>query len=304
MIVILHGWSDNAKSFHALAAAIRRIAPGATPANLMLGDYVTMDDDVTFDDLAEAMMLGWTRARLPVAPRSVDLVVHSTGALVARHWMTRWFTPATNPIRRLLMLAPANFGSPLAHKGASFLGRVVKGFKSRRLFHTGKRILSGLELASPFTWALAHRDRFSAEAWFGPGRVLGTVLVGTRGYTGIAAMANTPGSDGTVYVSTANLNPAKLTLDFATAPKQPGFHLVDCNGQVAFCRLPGDNHSTLAGKDGGALNPLWLPLLQSALEVTDGTFEAHRQRLADQRTRAGWKPATPTRKASRTPCSR
>jgi pimeloyl-ACP methyl ester carboxylesterase len=280
VIVILHGWSDEARSFRSLAAAIRAMDLPGPVTNIVLGDYVTMDDDVSFDDLAEAMTVAWSRRGLPTAARSVDLVVHSTGALVARHWMTRNFTPESNPIRRFVMLAPANFGSPLAHKGTSFLGRVVKGFKSKRLFHTGKRILSGLEMASPFTWNLAIADRFSPTPWYGRNRVLATSLVGTRGYTGIAAMANEEGSDGTVLVSTANLNPARLALDFATDPQNPRFQLHECVGRTAFCRLPGDNHSTVAFKDDGPKNAGATALLRKALQVTDDGFEAHCDELA------------------------
>ncbi len=71
----------------------------------------------------------------------MDLVVHSTGALVARHWLTSQYQADQHPVRRLVMLAPANFGSHLAHKGRSFPGRVVKGFSSQRRFHTGTRLL-------------------------------------------------------------------------------------------------------------------------------------------------------------------
>ena len=165
MIVLLHGWSDHSDSFKPLAAQLGKLGlQDIVP--IYLGDYVSMDDDVGFEDITQAMQLAWRNAGLPLSPRSVDVVVHSTGALVVRHWMTSCFTPASNPVRRLLMLAPANFGSHLAHKGVSFLGRIVKGFKSERLFHTGARILRGLELASPFTWELARRDRLQdGNAW-------------------------------------------------------------------------------------------------------------------------------------------
>ncbi|MCB1633100.1 MAG: hypothetical protein KDI51_00850 [Xanthomonadales bacterium] len=283
MIVILHGWSDRSASFKRLAALISTLGLPGPVAPIMLGDYVSMDDDVHFDDIADAMQRAWLDGGLPTAPRSVDLVVHSTGALVARYWMTRHFTPDTNPIRRLLMLAPANFGSHLAHKGTSFLGRVVKGFKSKRLFHTGANILAGLELASPFSWELAMLDRFDAQRrWYGPGRVLATVLVGTAGYSGISAAANADGSDGTVLVSTAQLNPAMLELDFVTDPQKPRPLLSTSNGETAFCRLPKDNHSTAAAKDGGPRNPLARELIKAALSVTDAGFTDHCTNLALQ----------------------
>ncbi|MGV8364783.1 alpha/beta hydrolase, partial [Pseudomonas aeruginosa] len=105
------------------------------------------------------------------APRTVDVVVHSTGALVLRDWLTRHFDPASAPVKRFLMLAPANFGSPLAHKGRSFIGRVLKGW-NRFVGQTGTQVLKGLELGSPYSWQLAERDLFGAEAWYGAGRLL------------------------------------------------------------------------------------------------------------------------------------
>ncbi|SDS43453.1 Alpha/beta hydrolase family protein [Halopseudomonas litoralis] len=177
MLVIVHGWSDTHRSFTRLGKYLA--AEGIIPdvRHVRLGDYVSLDDDITFDDLIHALNRAWKSEQLPTDPRSVDVIVHSTGALVVRYWMTTFFTPSTNPLKRLLMLAPANFGSPLAHKGRSFVGRVVKGFKSDRRFHTGTHILKGLELDSPFSWQLALRDRFADEPWYGPGRVLCTVLV-------------------------------------------------------------------------------------------------------------------------------
>lgn len=280
MIVLLHGWSDDSDSFKPLMRqlgklGLRDIVP------VYLGDYVSMDDDVTYEDIVQAMQRAWRSARLPTAPRSVDVIVHSTGALVIRHWMTSYFQPETNPVRRLLMLAPANFGSHLAHKGVSFLGRIVKGFRSQRLFHTGEKILRGLELASPFTWNLARRDRFDdAQRWYGPGRVLATVLVGTAGYGGISAAANTNGSDGTVLVSTAHLDPMFAQFDFATDPAHPRLTMLEPNGHTAFCRMPGENHSTLACKDDGPRNPETLDLVKRALSVDDAGFDAHCQALA------------------------
>ncbi|WVM93258.1 hypothetical protein ULG90_04305 [Halopseudomonas pachastrellae] len=83
----------------------------------------------------------------------------------------------------------------------------VKGWKGTRLFETGAQILKGLELASSYSWELAEQDLFNADAPLGDGSLLCTVLVGNSGYSGIAAVANKPGTDGTVRVSTANLRP-------------------------------------------------------------------------------------------------
>ncbi|MFA7053932.1 MAG: hypothetical protein WC328_13045 [Kiritimatiellia bacterium] len=179
---------------------------GTQIEEIHLGDYISLNDHVTFNDLTEAMEKAWTERKLPREPRSVDAVVHSTGGLVIRDWLVKYCKPETAPIKRLLMLAPANFGSPLAHTGRSVIGRAVKGWGGSKLFETGTQILKGLELASPYSWNLAERDLFGEEkAFYGPGRILCTVLVGNTGYSGISATANKPGSDGTVRVSTAGV---------------------------------------------------------------------------------------------------
>lgn len=274
MLVIIHGWSDTSRSFTKLADYIKGLPGRGDVHQLFLADYVSMDDEVTFDDVREAMERAWHDKSLPTNPRSVDVVVHSTGALVVRYWMTRFYTAETNPVRRFLMLAPANFGSPLAHKGHSFMGRVVKGFSAPKRFQTGTCILKGLELASPFSFKLAKIDRFGDGTWYGPNRILGTVIVGTDGYSGISAAANEVGSDGTVRVSTANLNPIKLEMDFATDPQHPTFQLVEPKGRTAFFRVSGLNHSTAAlkGRDVSASEEL-RKIIADALAVDDNGFE-------------------------------
>ncbi len=271
-LVIIHGWSDSSASFRPLADRLRDRL-GAETRVLRLADYKSMDDEITFDDLVAALDRAWSTAGLPRGKGSVDAVVHSTGGLVIRDWLERRFGPASAPVRRLVMLAPANFGSPLAHKGYSFLGRVVKGFTSDKMFQTGERLLKGLELASPYSWDLAMRDRFGTKDFYRKGRILCTVLVGNRGYSGISAAANEEGSDGTVRVSTANLNGAMLDADFAVDPGHPTFTLRDSVGRAAFAVLEGENHSTIAGKDEGFRNGATFDLIARGLSLTDAAFD-------------------------------
>ena len=50
---------------------------------------------------------------------SFDMIVHSTGGLVARAWLTTHYRGRAQdcPLKRLVMLAPANYGSKLAATG-------------------------------------------------------------------------------------------------------------------------------------------------------------------------------------------
>src|SRR5258708_6850369 len=218
-VVILHGWSDNSASFVNLEKAIQARL-GAQVTFISLADYLTLDDTVLYDDLVSAMDRAWTARQLPRTAGSVDVMVHSTGALVYRDWSHRHFVAGANPAKHLVMLAPANFGSPIAHKGAAFIGRVVKGWNATKWLNVGQILLQGLELGSPYTWNLAFKDLLTSQNFYGPGRVLCTVLVGNTGYQGISAAANENGSDGTVRVSTANLNCAYLKIAF-TNPNGP-----------------------------------------------------------------------------------
>ncbi len=270
-IVIVHGWSDEGKSFTKLAKQITTWF-GAPPIEIKIADWISLQDDVTYSDLAVAMERAWIASGLSKKAHSVDIVTHSTGALVVREWMTRYYTSDTTPIQRFVMLAPANFGSPLAHKGRSFIGRVLKGW-NRFVGQTGTQILKGLELGSPYTMELAKRDLFGSSTWYGSGKVLATVLVGNVGYDGVEAIANEDGSDGTVRISTANLNASRLTLALDQhSQAKPGWKLERANGVIAFGIVDQENHSTVALKDKGPKNPNTLTLIQAALNVTDADF--------------------------------
>src|SRR6056297_4145695 len=91
MIVILHGWSDEAASFRRLAGHLAEVLVGMEVEEIVLGEYLSMDDTVRFSDLVAAMERAWEERGLPRAPQSVDLLAHSTGALVARDWMASGF---------------------------------------------------------------------------------------------------------------------------------------------------------------------------------------------------------------------
>ena len=270
-IVIIHGWSDHASSFQPLQNAVANTM--AVPVTtISLAEWLSMDDLVTYDDLVTRMDGIWTSYGLPRTPGSVDVIVHSTGGLLIRDWMSRYFpTPGTSPVKHLVMLAPANFGSPIAQKGASFIGRIVKGWSSASMFQVGALLLKGLEVASPYSWELALRDLFVAAPYFGPGGTLATVLVGNAGYTGIASAANEPGSDGTVRVSTANLNAARATFDLRD-PANPIFTgPQNINGQTAFRIMDGFNHGTIHDPTQTGL----IPAIVAGLQIDDAGFSAY-----------------------------
>src|SRR5690606_18161649 len=132
-------------------------------------------------------------------------------------------------LQRLVMLAPANFGSPLAHVGQSMLGRIVKGW--RNWFSTGKRMLEYLELASPYQRQLVCRDLLvdpaDSDTWTPykkKGGVWPFVLTGSHPYTdSVRKVLNENGGDGTVRAASANMNVYGYTLDFTRDVEIPEY---------------------------------------------------------------------------------
>ena len=270
-LVCLHGWSGAAQHMHPLAHALQ-LKLGQQVSTLDLGQYSSLDDALTFDDLATAMMQAWQSHGLPLQPKSVDVVVYSMGALVLRHWLRRYFTPDTIPIRRCVMLAPANFGSVLAHKGRALLGRLFKGLHADRPFEVGSHLLRGLELGSPWSWDQALQDCFKAPV-FTASHMLTTVLIGSEGNEGLSALVNEPGSDGVVRWAAADLEPVYYQVDFTQHPV-----CVTCQQSgncTAYRVIPGCNHHRILSTEGG-VNPQVLSAIVDGLSVTSDTFSAWR----------------------------
>ena len=226
-VLIVHGWSDTSKSFSPLVNFLRNA--GFNAMGLWLGDYISLDDDVKIEDVAKRMEV-LVREKLASGQLKApfDMIVHSTGGLVARQWISTYYLGDVGkcPVKRLVMLAPANFGSKLASMGQSMLGRVLKGWNN--WFHTGKEMLASLELSSPFQWQLVQRDLLvpdgesDGRAVYSEEGVWPFVLTGTHPYpSALRQIVNEDGADGTVRAAAANLNTRGITIDFAKDENNP-----------------------------------------------------------------------------------
>lgn len=267
-LVCIHGWNEDSSVFSAL---IKSLATEQYDRTHILGmaDFVSLDDTVTFDDLIAAMEHAWHAYGLPKSGKRVDVVTHSTGALVFRAWLNRYYAGRENPISHLLMLAPPNFGSHLAHQGRAFIGRVLKGFGHHRPFEVGANLLKGLELASSFTWDLAIEDCFSNNAPFNSENILTTILIGATGYEGLAAAANEPGTDGTVPIACANLNPAMISIKQNIAGSLD-YEVKKSNNEIAFGVIANVNHRSILGDADGFIYDIKLCI--NALAIRSHEF--------------------------------
>ncbi|MEO8908783.1 MAG: hypothetical protein ABI408_00955 [Gemmatimonadaceae bacterium] len=269
-IVLIHGYSDDSSSFKTWQGILE--ARGYDVAMIHACTYRSLTNEVTIKDVAE----GFDRALRIVAGLSddepFDAIVHSTGMLVIRAWLTA-YDGRRERLKHLVGLAPATFGSPLAHKGRSWLGAMFKGNRSLGpdFLEAGDRILDGLELASRFTWDLAHLDLLGDETFYGPTRRTPYVFIfcGNQSYGGLRQLVNEPGSDGTVRWAACPLNTRKIILDLTRDPAREGsekrIEIADWkNTDIPLIPVEGKNHGTILSDPGDAL----ADLVDSALSVS------------------------------------
>jgi len=223
-LLLIHGYSATGLDFTNLYWAL--VERKVEVELLNVGNYISLNNEITIEDIAEGLERAIKLTPLNTA-EEFDAVVHSTGMLVVRAWLAHQkIAPGTNPrlsrLKHLIGLAPATWGSPQAHKGRTWLGALVKGSKTPGpdFMNAGDMVLDGLELGSKFTWDLAHADLLGPVPYFGtgPDTPYVAVFIGNTPYTGIASVANDPGTDGTVRWSGCGLNTRKITLDLTQTP--------------------------------------------------------------------------------------
>lgn len=215
IVVLVHGWSVRSTDTYGELPARLRSEARANPdlaidvRNVWLSKYISFHNEVRLEDIARAFEAALRRELgEELGKRRVAIVTHSTGGPVVRDWMQRYYlAPGKRvPINHLIMLAPANFGSPLAQLGRSKLARLKTWFNG---VEPGTGVLDWLELASPESLALNLAWRQSAAKLEKQG-VYSFVLTGAsidhQLYDFVNSYTGEQDSDGVVRVADANLN--------------------------------------------------------------------------------------------------
>ncbi len=229
--LLIHGYSADGAEFQSWKSAL--VNAHIDTATIEIGNYISLNNEITIKDLGEAFDRALRLTKWSAGSKddkwTFNAIVHSTGMLVLRQWLISDPFAPDNPrsrvrrLKHLIGLAPATFGSPQGKKGRSWLGALVKGNRmiGPDFMNAGDMVLDGLELGSQYTWDLAMADMLGEKPLFGkaPDTPYVAVFIGNVGYSGVAALANSPGSDGTVRWAGCALNTRMVQLDFRREPK-------------------------------------------------------------------------------------
>lgn len=232
-IILIHGYSATYEAFTVWKQKLQE--KGYDVLDIHILNYVSLTNEITIKDIAEGFDQALSNQINLEPEQEFDAIVHSTGMLVIRAWLTAYSKKRRNRLKHLIGLAPATFGSPIAHKGRSFIGAMFKG--NRKIGHdfleAGNLILDALELGSKFTWDLTHKDLFGSEVFYGLNSDTPYVFTfcGTQGYEGLAGLVNEPGTDGTVRWAGFGLNTRKICIDLTKqgTPDQPRIQFAEWN---------------------------------------------------------------------------
>jgi hypothetical protein len=300
-LVLIHGYSAEGTAFDPLRDALKGKGVDATDINIC--SYVSLNNEITIKDIAEGLDRAFrNRDLLRDEDREFDAIVHSTGMLVLRSWLTNYGAAVGSNrrlarLKHLIGLAPATWGSPQAHKGRTWLGALVKGNRTLGpdFLNAGDRVLEGLELGSAFTWELAHADLLGREPYYDKGNATPfvAVFIGNHPYDGLSSVANDPGTDGTVRWAGCGLNTRKITIDLTRTPigadGRPVNRAIISPWALNRLDIPvipvdGRNHSTLiADPDDRMVNLLvdFLKVGDPGGETYDGWLQRAQQYGAD-----------------------
>lgn len=303
-IVLLHGYSSSADSLHAWRDALG--ARGYETKDIRLVDYVSLSNEVTIRDIAEGFDRALREQAGLTGDAEFDVIAHSTGSLVIREWLVSYAGRAQR-VKHLIGLAPANFGSPMAHRGRSVMGAVIKGIHNDPggpdFLEPGDRVLAGLELGSPYTWKLAHRDLLMAQETAGDVAdgerkpIYGLdgdtpypfVFIGLKPYPFKSFVIGEHGYDGTVRWAGAALNTRKLTIDL-TRSAEAGDRAGEVREQprasadIPLVLVDGLDHGTITKRPEALID-----MVVKALEVEDRAgfqaWRANHPTLTDEQLR-------------------
>ena len=89
-LVLVHGYASSGAAFAKWKAAL--VGAGRKVEEISIGNYVTLNNEVTVDDIANGFQHALHLQGIDKGP--FDAIVHSTGMLVMRSWLTATNVPS------------------------------------------------------------------------------------------------------------------------------------------------------------------------------------------------------------------
>ena len=212
-ILLIHGYSTEGKDktvekiYGTLPAELRKLFGSNNVRELNLSRWISLNDGIRLDDVSFAMNIALNEEYPHLLESGFHVIIHSTGALVVRNWIKK-FSPKPCPIKNLVHLAGANFGSGLAHVGQGQLSR----WKNTLTQGTGvgTRVLHELEFGSWKTLDLHLHFLKQGNDIYNDYQVQEFCIIGsqTLGFLRLVPIryVKEDSSDNTVRTSASNLN--------------------------------------------------------------------------------------------------
>jgi len=212
-ILLIHGYSSEGKDnsakqiYGSLPGELKKLFGNDVVREINLSRWISLSDGVTLDDVSFAMDRALKADHQDLLENGFHVIIHSTGALVARNWI-RLFSPKPSPVKNLVHLAGANFGSGLAHIGQGQLsrwGRLIFQGTGR-----GTHILDELEFGSWKTIDLHRHFLAAGQDMFHDYEVQEFCLIGSQTLPFLRPVpiryVKEDSADNTVRTSAGNLN--------------------------------------------------------------------------------------------------
>ncbi len=216
-IVLIHGYSaESVKTdkpsivniYGTLPQSLQDLYGQNSVVEIDLSRYVSLEDGVTVDDISHGLQRALQTDFPHLLKGPFHVIIHSTGALVIRNWIRR-FSKIPSPIKNLIHLAGANFGSGWAHIGKGQMARWGR-FIFEHGAERGLQVLDALELGSDWTLDLHRHFLREGTKMLEDYKIFEYAVIGTQAdpawYTFPIRYGKEDGSDGVVRVSGGNLN--------------------------------------------------------------------------------------------------
>ncbi|MGX5202164.1 hypothetical protein [Aliikangiella sp. IMCC44632] len=212
-ILLVHGYSTEGKSnsvakiYGSLPQDLKQAFGANLVLDINLSRWISLSNGVMLDDVSYAMERALRSEYPELLESGFHVIIHSTGALVVRNWIKK-FSAKPSPIKNLIHLAGANFGSGLAHIGRGQISR----WKNLIFQGTGvgTKILDELEFGCAKTLDLHLYFLKAGNDIFHDYKVQEFNLIGSQTLASLRMVpiryVKEDSSDNTVRTSASNLN--------------------------------------------------------------------------------------------------